>query len=1087
MPSICRSSKRMPARRKFADFAVVFAAADMLSHRKLRQESEGIALCLDWERTRHGGFPVQTEGNELVYLRVGQLENLEAGIWIEEDIKELHALFSVGEDHDTTEEMGFRPVGHDICGAHRVYIMIEVVVMVESQHGADAITSEDWAHTNYSSGRPAQKRHDGTGHDTGVRVLEDGRLGINLHPSKPWLQRIVRHTEDHPYPLGPIDRKPSVAFSPDEEEHYPLRLNIVIQAIGSRGDIQPFLAIGKRLKSHGHRVRLATHLSFRETVESENLEFFNVGGDPAELMAFMVKNPGLMPDMRTIRSGAIQLRRREMKTIFSGCWRSCFETGDGTGIEHHVPDDPWGEDVDCRNLPFVADVIIANPPSFAHLSCAEKLGVPLNMMFTMPWTATQAFPHPLANIQSQNTYPSVANFASYAVVEIMMWEGLGDLINRFRKRELGLDPLDAIRAPSIAHRLKVPYTYLWSPALLEKPLDWGANIDVVGFSTLPSAKDYKPPEDLQNFLATGPPPVYIGFGSIVVDDPSALTQIIFDAVRQTGQRAVVSKGWGKIGANEADSPSIMLIDKVPHDWLFQHVSCVVHHGGAGTTAAGLALGKPTVVVPFFGDQTFWGSIVARDGAGPDPIPYKRLTSEKLADAIRTALEDETRKKAAEIGESMREEEGVPNAICSFYRHLDVQTLRCSLCPTRPAVWWVKHSGIKLSAFAATVLVETGLVKPHDLVLYRSKEYDTSRDPRGPLSAGAEVLYGIVTDFVAAMAYIPTDMEEIFRGNHRHHRSRRHLRHGQLDLPIHRWKKEYYAQGKPTRGSDSGFGSSANRRSEEQETPNGEDGSEDESIGESSSSARSSASYASAREGTSTENETGADAADGDGDDDIATVISRASTSEDVTDDMQALSLENTIRRQQSKEKSADISEVLTDARYHVSRVGKHLLDWTILFPADVTLSFSKGCHNAPKLYHDSMVQETPTVRGIRGGLRAAGTEFTQEFYQGVTGVLTQPRHGWKESGTKGMLKGVGKGVGGVFLKPAAGLWGLAGYPLEGLHKSLRNSLSRSKMRDILVSRIKQGLGEMVAAMPEERASVISRWNEMQKAETNGRT
>lgn len=275
----------------------------------------------------------------------------------------------------------------------------------------------------------------------------------------------------------------SASFRPNpEDEYYPLRLNIVIHVVGSRGDIQPFLAIGKQLKSHGHRVRLATHLSFRETVEEEGLEFFNIGGDPSELMAFMVKNPGLMPDLRTIRSGAIRLRRREMKSIFSGCWRSCYETGDGTGIDHHIKDEPdplsGDEAVDFRRLPFVADVIIANPPSFAHLSCAEKLGVPLNMMFTyvfslplvsmrrlivsrMPWSATQAFPHPLANVQSQNTKPSVANFASYAIVEIMMWEGLGDLINRFRKRELGLDPLDAIRAPSLAHRLQVPYTYLW--------------------------------------------------------------------------------------------------------------------------------------------------------------------------------------------------------------------------------------------------------------------------------------------------------------------------------------------------------------------------------------------------------------------------------------------------------------------------------------------------------------------------------------------------------------------------------------------------------------------------------------------------
>ncbi|KAL4885393.1 hypothetical protein BJY04DRAFT_134029 [Aspergillus karnatakaensis] len=976
-----------------------------------------------------------------------------------------------------------------------------------SHHDAEGISSEDWPNATESSGRHGQRLLEEL--DTGVRVMEDGRLDIKLREHKPWLQRIVRHTKENPYPRGTLQNRPSITLEQGEEDSYPLRLNIVIQVVGSRGDIQPFLAIGKRLHSHGHRVRLATHLSFRETVLEQGLEFFNIGGDPAELMAFMVKNPGLMPDMGTIRSGAIRKRRREMKEIFSGCWRSCFETGDGTGIEHHVAEDPWSGEVDWRSLPFVADVVIANPPSFAHLSCAEKLGVPLCMMFTMPWSATQAFPHPLANIQSQNAGPSVANFASYAIVEIMMWEGLGDLINRFRKRELGLDPLDAIRAPSMAHKLRIPYTYLWSPALLEKPLDWGSNIDVVGFSMLPGATSYTPPDDLKKFLDAGPPPVYIGFGSIVVDNAKKLTEIVFEAVKATGQRAVVSKGWGNIGADQADTPEIMMIDKCPHDWLFQHVSCVVHHGGAGTTAAGLALGKPTVIVPFFGDQTFWGSIVARAGAGPEPIPYKRLTSEKLAAGIKKALEKETLKKAGEIGEKMREEEGVGNAVASFYHHVDLEALRCDLCPHRPAVWWVKRDHLKLSAFAATVLVETGLLKPHDLVLYRAKEYDTSRSPKGPLSAGAEVLYGVVTDFVAAMAEFPTDIAEMLNKDHRrlHARSDSHLRHGQKNRPVHEWKKQHYAKERPDSavGSSEGRGSNErrsfgrrsfdrfSRKSKSVDRRSSSCQSEDDKSERRKSSGRKSRDTA--HTGTHTEGTKETEARDSSSISDASyssareqatetpdtdSVISRASTADESTHELSALSLEDTLRRQKSKENSIGFREVLTDARYHVTRAGKRVLNWVLLLPTDLTLSFSKGFHNAPKLYHDPMVQDTPTVRGVKGGLRAAGTEFTQEFYQGVTGIVTQPKYGRKEAGTKGMIKGVGKGIGGVFLKPPAGLWGLVGYPLDGVHKSLRNSLARSKIRDILSSRIRQGLGEMVAASPEERAAVIHRWNEIQK-------
>ncbi|KAL2818040.1 hypothetical protein BJX63DRAFT_82548 [Aspergillus granulosus] len=973
-----------------------------------------------------------------------------------------------------------------------------------SHHAADGISSEDWPDVTDGAGRPRQKLREGL--DTGVRVMEDGRLDIKLSKHKPWLQRIARHTKEHPYPCGPADRKPSVIFNPDEEESYPLRLNIVIQVIGSRGDIQPFLAIGRRMHDHGHRVRLATHLAFRETVQDAGLEFFNIGGDPAELMAFMVKNPGLMPDMRTIWSGAIGKRRRDMKAIFSGCWRSCFEMGDGTGIEHHVASDPWSGEVDYRHVPFVADVIIANPPSFAHFSCAEKLGVPLNLMFTMPWSATQAFPHPLAKIRSANTKPSVANFASYTVVEIMLWEGLGDLINRFRKRELGLDPLDALRVPSIAHRLRIPYTYLWSPAFLPKPLDWPNNIDVVGFSTLPESS-YTPAPDLEKFLASGPPPIYIGFGSIVVDNPSHLTNIVFAAIRSTGHRALVSRGWGNIGADQPASDDILMIDKCPHDWLFHRVSCVVHHGGAGTTAAGLIRGRPTVIVPFFGDQMFWGLIVSRAGAGPEPVPYKELTSEKLADGIKMALQPETLRNAEELGEQMREEEGARNAICSFYRHLDVKSLQCSLCPGRPAVWWVRHSkspGIKLSAFAATVLIETGLLKPHDLVLYRSKEYDTSRDPKGPLSAGAEVLYGVVADFLCAMAEVPGNVADMVRGHGHdgdHHRSgkhrhrHRHFKHGQrTPNPAHEWKKKH-------KKVDSGVGScDTTRTSREREQRegtasdkydgDGERGGDEGSESEPSSSRNSVASESSSTSNSDSNSYSGTSYASAHSDSqkqspplaDIAAAILRTPTNQDLDlcNELKTLSLEDTRRRQQSREESIQVREVLTDARYHVTRAGKYLLNWVLLLPTDLALSFSKGFHNAPKLYHDPMVQETPTVRGVRGGFRAAGTEFTQEFYQGVTGIVTQPKYGLKEDGTKGMIKGVGKGVAGIFLKPAAGLWGLVGYPLDGVHKALRNSLGKSKVKDILASRISQGLGEMVAATPEERAAVIQRWNAIHK-------
>jgi UDP:flavonoid glycosyltransferase YjiC (YdhE family) len=223
--------------------------------------------------------------------------------------------------------------------------------------------------------------------------------------------------------------------------------------------------------------------------------------------------------------------------------------------------------------------------------------------------------------------------------------------------------------------------------LIPKPKDWDRHITISGFFFLSLASNYQPDPDLADFLASGPPPVYIGFGSIVVEDPSAIIKLIFEAIRETGQRALVSKGWGGLGGNELDKPDgVFMLGNCPHDWLFRHVSCVVHHGGAGTTAAGIALGRPTVIVPFFGDQPFWGAMVARAGAGPSPIPFKELTSERLANAILEALKPETLERAKELGERIREEKGCEAGAASFHAQMNVDKLRCMMAPSRPAVW-----------------------------------------------------------------------------------------------------------------------------------------------------------------------------------------------------------------------------------------------------------------------------------------------------------------------------------------------------------------------------------------------------------------
>ena len=227
-----------------------------------------------------------------------------------------------------------------------------------------------------------------------ICFLGDGRVNININTKNrrlaellaPTLQRQIE-TEPEPTDLPPAYIPSSLGGLPGQTP--PPRLNVVIQIVGSRGDVQPFVALGKVLKdTYGHRIRIATHATFQSFVEDNGLEFFSIGGDPAELMAFMVKHPGLMPGFDAITSGEVSKRRKGIQEMLLGCWRSCIEAGNGLGPppEPHATNEPLDLTLqlpgDPNNEPFVADAIIANPPSFAHIHIAEKMGIPLHMMFT---------------------------------------------------------------------------------------------------------------------------------------------------------------------------------------------------------------------------------------------------------------------------------------------------------------------------------------------------------------------------------------------------------------------------------------------------------------------------------------------------------------------------------------------------------------------------------------------------------------------------------------------------------------------------------------------------------------------------------
>ncbi|RPA95108.1 UDP-Glycosyltransferase/glycogen phosphorylase [Choiromyces venosus 120613-1] len=609
--------------------------------------------------------------------------------------------------------------------------------------------------------------------ETNAKIAEDGRINININqrsttlysllaPAMKGQLALAEEAKDRARHGKPIDLPVPGFDIPEFAKNVP-PLNILIQIIGSRGDVQPFIALGQVLKNeYKHRVRVATHPTFKEFVEENGLEFFSLSGDPSELMAFMVKNPGLMPGFDSLRNGDVTKRRKAMWDVLVGGWRACIEPGDGTSYSI----DP----ASSRAKPFVTDAIIANPPSFGHIHCAEKLGVPLHLMFTMPWSPTTAFPHPLANIQSSNAEGAVTNFLSYILVEMMTWQGLGDLVNKFRERRLGLDPISTMWAPGMVARLKVPHTYCWSPSLIPKPLDWPQHISISGFYFLSLASSYTPPPDLANFLATGSPPVYIGFGSIVVDDPNALTDMIFAAVRKTGVRALVSKGWGGLGGDQLDvPPGVMMLGNCPHDWLFPRCSAVIHHGGAGTTAAGIRCGKPSVIVPFFGDQPFWGSMVAKAGAGPEPTPFKKLTADILAESISMAISPQTQERAEELGARIRDEKGAEIGAKSFLSLLGGQPgeggiYRCMVDNTKIAAWRVKATDVLLSSYAASILVKNGKIEGgwNGLKLCRHKNWDTDVAPPEPISGAAGALIGTLGGMMMEVGDFPKGVFKQFR-------------------------------------------------------------------------------------------------------------------------------------------------------------------------------------------------------------------------------------------------------------------------------------------------------------------------------------
>jgi sterol 3beta-glucosyltransferase len=253
------------------------------------------------------------------------------------------------------------------------------------------------------------------------------------------------------------------------------------------------------------------------------------------------------------------------------------------------------------------------------------------------------------------------NRLSHHLFRQMMWQGARKGDRLARKQVLGLPPAPFWGLYNSAQMRRYPVLCGFSPAVLPPPADW-KNTCVTGYWFLNEAEDWTPPSALVSFLERGAPPVYIGFGSMGSRNPQQTADLVLQAIAITGQRAILQSGWGGLSTDDLPD-SVFVVDAVPHSWLFPQVAAVVHHGGAGTTAAGLRAGVPTVIVPFFGDQPFWGRKIAALGVGTAPIPRKKLTAKLLATAIDQVVNDRSiRQNAADLGAKIRAENGLATVV-----------------------------------------------------------------------------------------------------------------------------------------------------------------------------------------------------------------------------------------------------------------------------------------------------------------------------------------------------------------------------------------------------------------------------------------
>lgn len=414
-------------------------------------------------------------------------------------------------------------------------------------------------------------------------------------------------------------------------------MKITILTVGSRGDNEPYAALGQGLIKSGHDVRIATHDSFKDLVTGIGAEHFPLEGNPREVLEGEAGRKWLDTGKRM---NPIVFMKRMMDAA--------------TSVMPGLLDDAIEA---CRD----ADLILTHGlTGLAAASIGEKFNIKVLPAYLQHVHPTKFYPSSMA-APAPKLGP-LYNKLTYFLSTQGYWRMMRPHINRWRTKSLGLAPYSLMGpfTKEVDHQYR--FLYAFSPTVVPKPPDWGDNIFITGYWFLNSVSEWQPPIELMKFLDSGEPPVFIGFSSMTNRDPETVTRIVVEALKKAGQRGIIASGWGGLGDIELPD-TIYKIEAAPFDWLFPRMAAVVHHGGAGTTATGLRAGVPSVVIPFFADQFFWGWRVSELGAGPKAIARGKLSSENLSANIIEAVNDKAMKsRASKIGKRIRAEDGVSNAV-----------------------------------------------------------------------------------------------------------------------------------------------------------------------------------------------------------------------------------------------------------------------------------------------------------------------------------------------------------------------------------------------------------------------------------------